>query len=144
MLRVSKYLFLILLLSFSSTYAQERDSLVYEEVIPEYAKKNEGFSLVDKWASYPNGEAGVFQYIKMNLIYNEEMNRLNLEGGVTVNYIVNEEGSITKVNIIKGFDPNYDKEIVRVIQSMKNWKAAEQRGKKIKTSYVQIINFESK
>ena len=60
---------------------------------------------------------------------------------VFVSFVVNQKGEVTNVKVARPFDPNLDKEAVRVVQSMPKWSPGKQRGKAVKVSYTVPINF---
>ena len=64
-----------------------------------------------------------------------------IQGRVFVSFVVNQKGEVTNVKVARPFDPNLDKEAVRVVQSMPKWSPGKQRGKAVKVSYTVPINF---
>ena len=65
----------------------------------------------------------------------------NIQGRVTVQFVIERDGSITDVKVLRGVDPSLDKEAVRVVKSMPKWKPGKQRGKPVRVSYTVPINF---
>ena len=62
-------------------------------------------------------------------------------GKVYVVFIVNEDGSLSDVKVIKSISPELDKEAIRVVKSMPKWNPAKQNGKTVKMKYVVPVNF---
>jgi len=127
------------------SYSQDQssnDAVVdknYEEVA---AIKNQGgFSLVDSWAKYPNGEKGISELITNNLKYPEKAAKKKIEGVVTIKYVVQVDGTVSEIEVVTGVHPLLDKEAVRVIRLMEKWEPTIQRGKPVKTAYNQDIRF---
>lgn len=71
--------------------------------------------------SYPGGEAAMFKFLIENMRYPEEAAKANEQGRVVVRFIVQPDGSITDVEIIKSVSASLDKEAIRVVKSMTNW-----------------------
>lgn len=117
-----------------------QDTINYQEVDPNL--NNGGFSLVDKWPMYPNGQTGINEHIKNNLQYPDTARAKGIEGKVIIEYVIQTDGSVGEVKIIESAHPILDEEAVRVIKLMTNWKPGVQRGKPIKTAYLQAFNFE--
>lgn len=111
----------------------------YLEVNP--MKEEAGFTLVEKWPMYPNGEQGVLEHIKNNLIYPEEALKDSIQGQVVIKYLVETSGRVGEIEILQSAHPLLDKEAERIIQTMDKWKPAIQRGKPVKMAFEQVINF---
>ena len=56
-------------------------------------------------------------------------------------YVVNKDGSIVDVQVVRSIDPSLDKEAIRVIQSMPKWTPGKQRGKAVRVKYTLPVNF---
>lgn len=128
--------------SFSQNHSSN-DSVVdkrYKEVLA--IKSQGGFLLVDSWAKYPNGEKGIKELIYNNLKYPEEAVKNKIEGVVTIRYVVQTDGTVDEIEVVKSVDPLLDKEAVRVIGLMEKWKPSIQREEPVKTAYNQDIRFE--
>ena len=64
-----------------------------------------------------------------------------IQGRVFVKFVIAADGSVTNVEVARPFDPNLDKEAVRVVKSMPKWTPGKQRGKAVRVSYTVPINF---
>ena len=62
-------------------------------------------------------------------------------GRVNVVFIVNEDGSLSDIKVIRSISPELDKEAIRVVKSMPKWNPAKQNGKVVKMKYVVPVNF---
>ena len=65
----------------------------------------------------------------------------NIQGKVIVQFVIERDGSITDVQVVRPVDPSLDKEAIRVVKSMPKWKPGKQRGKAVRVSYTVPINF---
>jgi TonB family protein len=97
---------------------------------------------VDEMAVFKGGDAGIMEYIKANTRYPEPSKVNGIQGKVIVRFAVEKEGSIDKVSILKGVDPDLDKEAIRVVASLPAFeKPAIKDGKEVAVWYVLPITF---
>ncbi len=80
-------------------------------------------------------------FLKKHLKYPRQAKRLNIEGKVFVQFVVNENGSITNLTILKGIGAGCDKEAIRVLKKHPKWKPGYQRGRAVKVKMVLPIIF---
>ena len=111
---------------------------VDEEVVVE----DDIFVVVEENPQFPNGgTAGLLQYLGKNIKYPTIPQENGTQGRVTVQFVVNKDGSIVDVKVIRGVDPYLDKEAVRVIMGMPKWKPGMQRGKPVRVKYTVPVMF---
>lgn len=91
---------------------------------------------------YPGGAGEMQSFITRNINYPEEAD--GEQGRVIVKFVVNKDGSISDVKVIRGLNEVLDKEAVRVIQSMPNWKPGKQHGKTVRVRYSVPVMFRLK
>lgn len=65
-----------------------------------------------------------------------------IQGKVYIQFVIEKDGSITDVKVVRGVDASLDKEAVRVVKAMPKWKPGKQRGKPVRVSYTLPINFQ--
>ena len=99
------------------------------------------FTVVEKMPQFPGGDQALFKYLGTNIRYPVEAQKAGVQGRVICQYVVDENGTITDVSVVRGVDPSLDQEAVRVIKAMPNWTPGEQRGKKVSVKYTLPINF---
>ena len=100
------------------------------------------FSVVEDMPEFPGGQQALFKYLSENILYPEIAKEHGIQGRVICQFIVNKNGSITDIEIIRSSgDPSLDKEAIRVIQSMPEWKPGKQRGKAVRVKYTVPVNF---
>lgn len=83
----------------------------------------------------------VERYFKEHLQYPAEAKKKKIHGRVIVQFVVNEDGSISNCKIIRGIGGGCDEEAVRVVRSMPHWKVPRKDWKPIKTDYTLPIKF---
>ena len=111
---------------------------VDEEVVVE----DDIFVVVEENPQFPNGRtAGLLQYLGKNIKYPTIPQENGTQGRVTVQFVVNKDGSIVDVKVIRGVDPYLDKEAVRVISTMPKWIPGKQRGVPVRCQFTVPVTF---
>ena len=87
------------------------------------------------------GEEGLMKYIANNVRYPQIAKEYGITGKVYVQFVVDKDGSVTDVKILRGVDKNLDAEALRVIRSLPKYKPGMQRGEPCKVIYTIPINF---
>ena len=95
----------------------------------QYQNKNHFFEAVSQNPEFPGGQIGLFKYLEENLKYPVVAKKLKIQGSVLVSFIVEENGQISSVKMLRGIGGGCDEEAVRVISEMPTWKPAEKDGK---------------
>lgn len=100
------------------------------------------YTTVDDMPEFPGGMASYIQFLSKNLNYPAQAKENGIQGRVLVSFIVNENGSLSDFRIDKSSaNDELDKEAVRVLKTMPNWKPGSQDGKPVKVRYQMPINF---
>ena len=111
---------------------------VDEEVVVE----DDIFVVVEENPQFPDGgTAGLLQYLGKNIKYPTIPQENGTQGRVTVQFVVNKDGSIVDVKVIRGVDPYLDKEAVRVISTMPKWIPGKQRGVPVRCKFTVPVTF---
>lgn len=97
------------------------------------------FQIVEEVPTFPFGD--VSKWIAKNVKYPQIAAENNIHGKVFMNFVIEKDGSITDVKVLRGVDPTLDKEAIRVIKSMPKWKPGKQRGKPVRVSFNLPITF---
>lgn len=129
---------------FSSEFKEDAEVDIQEtvEVVEEEPEEdNEVFLIVEEPPTFPGGDEALRKYLGSAVKYPAIAQENGIQGRVFVKFVINQKGEVTNVQVARPFDPNLDKEAVRVVQSMPAWKPGKQRGKAVKVSYTVPINF---
>ena len=103
---------------------------------------NPVFEVVESMPEFPGGGmTAMMQFLSKNIRYPVNAQKNGTQGRVTVQFIVNIDGSISNIGIIRGVDPELDGEAVRVISTMPNWKPGTQKGKPVRVKYTVPVMF---
>ena len=116
------------------------DEVDYIEVEPE-PEEEEIFMVVEDAPEFPGGINALLEYLKKNIKYPAICRDNNIQGRVIVSFVVNKDGKIVDPEVVKGVNPSLDKEALRVISTMPNWKPGYQRGKPVRVKYSVPVNF---
>ena len=99
------------------------------------------FTFVEEYPEFLGGEKALYEYIKNNVNYSELAIKTNIEGTVYVEFVVEKDGSISDVKVLRGIGGGCDEEAVRVVKSMPKWKPGKQRGQPVRVYYTLPIDF---
>ncbi len=101
------------------------------------------YTFVEEAPSFGKKEknAELYEFISKNLRYPEEAKRKGIEGKVFSKFVVEKDGSVTNVEIVKGVGYGMDEETLRVMKMSPNWNPGTQDGKPLRVSYVVPILF---
>lgn len=116
---------------------QEYDYVIVE---PE-PEPDEVFVVVEDQPEFPGGTAALLEYLRKNIKYPSVCRENNIQGKVIVTFVVNKDGSIVDIEVVKSVNPLLDKEAIRVISQMPKWKPGAQRGKPVRVKYSVPVNF---
>ena len=113
---------------------------VIEEYVPveveeEEVVEQEIFQIVEEMPSFPGGEAKLMEYVAKNIKYPQIARETGIQGRVFVGFVVEPDGSISNVKLLRGIGGGCDEEAMRVIKSLPKWKPGKQRGKAVRVSY---------
>ena len=112
-----------------------------EKMVPYGPDKNGVYQIVDEMPQYPGGETAMMEYVAKNVVYPKEAQEKGISGRVFVGFIVEKDGSIGEVKLLRGIGGGCDEEAIRVIKGMPKWKPGKQEGKPVRVSYQMPINF---
>lgn len=99
------------------------------------------FTVVEEQPGYPGGEEARMKYLKESIRYPEEAKELGIQGRVFVTFVVEVDGSITDVRVLRGIGGGCDEEAVRVVRGMPKWVPGKQRGVPVRVQFNLPIRF---
>jgi protein TonB len=99
---------------------------------------------VEEMPMFPGGDAALLDYIRINTIYPEEAIEIGIEGRVVLKFVVTANGSVGKIEILKGVDPLLDKEAIRVIGTLPKFIPGKQAGKPVNVWFSVPVLFQIK
>ena len=99
------------------------------------------FTYVEEMPEFPGGQGGLMKFLHQNIEYPEDARSESIEGKVIVQFIVNENGSISDITILRGIYPSCDSEVIRVLSKMPQWKPGKQNGTAVKVYFKLPVTF---
>lgn len=99
------------------------------------------FTVVEEQPGYPGGEEARIGFLQQNIKYPEEAKELGIQGRVFVTFVVEVDGSITDVRVLRGIGGGCDEEAVRVVRAMPKWVPGKQRGVPVRVQFNLPIKF---
>jgi protein TonB len=97
---------------------------------------------VDTLPTFPQGDSAILKFIAENTIYPEDAKKENITGMVVVRFIVNEDCSISNVEVLRGVNPSLDAEAIRVVKTLPKFeKPGKLNGEPVNVYYMIPINF---
>jgi periplasmic protein TonB len=118
--------------------------VVFDEPVVEAPAGNDDdkiFYAVEQSAEFPGGLQAMMKFLQKNIKYPASAKRMGIEGRVFVKFIVDKEGGISNMEIVKGINADLDKEAMRVIKLMPPWKPGKQNGRAVKSQFVLPVYF---
>ena len=99
------------------------------------------FILVETMPEFPGGMNKMMEYVARNVKYPQMARESGIQGRVFVTFIVEKDGSITNVALLRGIGGGCDEEAMRVVRSMPKWSPGLQCGRAVRVSYNLPVNF---
>lgn len=108
---------------------------------PKHEEENKVFDVVEQMPSFPGGPAALMKYLSENMRYPAVAEENGIQGRVTVQFVVEKDGSVTDVRTMKSVDPALDREAERVVKSMPKWIPGKQNGSAVRVKYFVPVVF---
>lgn len=99
------------------------------------------FVVVEENPEYPGGNSAMMKFLSDNIKYPVIAQENGIQGRVITTFVVERDGSITDVQVVRGVDPSLDREAIRVIQTMPKWKPGKQRGSTVRVRFTLPVVF---
>jgi TonB family protein len=109
---------------------------------PEDAPSNDSiYQIVDEMPQFPGGEKAMMEYVAKNVKYPQEAKDKEIQGRVFVSFVIEKDGSVNEVKVLRSIGGGCDEEAVRVVKAMPKWKPGKQDGKPVRVSYMMPFFF---
>lgn len=114
-----------------------------QDIVTEQPKEEETkvFDVVEQMPQFPGGANALFEYLSKNIKYPVVAEENGVQGRVIVTFVVERDGSITDVKVVKSVDPSLDKEAKRVVSGMPHWIPGKQNGSSVRVKYTVPVTF---
>ena len=124
---------------------EEEEFLICGEIRPETwtsdPESTKVFDVVEQMPSFPGGNGKLMEYLTENVRYPEECEDICVQGRVIVTCIIEKDGSVSNVKVVKNLDPRFDEEAVRVVSSMPQWNPGKQNSIAVRVKYTLPVTF---
>ncbi|BCS85705.1 MULTISPECIES: energy transducer TonB [Prevotella] len=108
---------------------------------PKEEVTNKVFDVVEVMPSFPGGQGALLSYLSSHVKYPVVAQENGVQGRVTVSFVVERDGSITDVHVVRSVDPSLDREAARVVSSMPNWQPGKQNGSAVRVKFNVPVQF---
>lgn len=122
------------------TVIQTIDVVEEEPVVIEIVEPVVDFPDVE--AQFPGGEEMMRKWMQENIVYPEISMENGDQGRVYLKFVVERDGTITNVEVMRGATRDLDNEAKRIVRNMPKWNPGESSGNKVRSSFTLPINFE--
>jgi len=102
---------------------------------------DEIFVVVENQPEFPGGNTAMMKFLGDNIKYPVIAQENGIQGRVICNFVVEKDGSITDVQVVRGVDPSLDREAMRVIKQMPRWTPGKQRGQAVRVRFTLPVVF---
>ena len=107
----------------------------------DYDKPEKPFDVVEQMPEFPGGQEALMQFLRQEVKYPKEASKDGIQGRVVVQFVVEKDGSISEVEVVKKVNEHLDAEAVRVVNAMPKWKPGKQKGENVRVKYTLPISF---
>lgn len=102
---------------------------------PKHEEESKVFDVVEQMPSFPGGNGALLEYLATHVKYPVVAQENGVQGRVIVSFVVEKDGSITDVRVVRSVDPSLDREAARVVSSMPRWTPGKQNGSAVRVKY---------
>ncbi len=99
------------------------------------------FTVVEVMPQFPGGDEARNKYMQENLTYPDEARKAGIQGTVYVTFVIETDGSVSNVKVLRGVDKSLDEVAVKAIENMPSWKPGMQRGEPVRVQFNMPVKF---
>lgn len=125
----------------TGTEVMDKNKEIVEEKHEAPVEEQKVFDVVEQMPQFPGGDAALMQFLSSHIKYPAVAEENGIQGRVVCTFVVERNGSISDVRVVKSVDPSLDKEAMRVIKSMPNWIPGKQNGQAVRVKYTVPVTF---
>ncbi|MBD5366307.1 MAG: energy transducer TonB [Bacteroides sp.] len=118
---------------------EHKDEVIVEEKKP--VEENKVFDAVEQMPTFPGGDAELMKYLQKNLTYPTLAAENGIQGTVLLQFVVQKDGSIGEVKVVRSKDPDLDKEAVRVVKGMPKFIPGRMNGQAVNVWFTLPVRF---
>ncbi|RYY08016.1 MAG: energy transducer TonB, partial [Sphingobacteriaceae bacterium] len=114
---------------------------ITQKVVEENPNEIVSFAAVEKLPAFPGGDAAFGNYLQKNLRYPPVAKENNTQGRVIVSFVVERDGNLTDIKVLRDIGGGCGAEAIRVLQKSPHWTPGIQNGKPVRVAFTMPINF---
>ncbi|MCM1448971.1 MAG: energy transducer TonB [Clostridiales bacterium] len=118
---------------------EHKDEIIVEEKAP--VEENKVFDAVEQMPTFPGGDAELMKYLSKNLSYPTLAAENGIQGTVLLQFVVQKDGSIGEVKVVRSKDPDLDREAVRVVKGMPKFIPGRMNGQPVNVWFTLPVRF---
>jgi len=119
----------------------EYHAVAIQQEEEEEIQEQEIFQVVENAPAFPGGDMARMKFLQDNIKYPQMARESGIQGTVYVTFVVERNGSVTDVKILRGIGGGCDEEAMRVVKNMPKWEPGKQRGKPVRVQFNMPIKF---
>ena len=127
--------------SFYNKHEEDLDNDILIDNEPSNYYGNKVYDVVEEMPQFPGGPSALFDYLSRNVKYPVAAEENGVQGRVITTFVVERDGSIVDVKVVKSVDPSLDNEARRVVRSMPRWIPGKQNGSPVRVQYTVPVTF---
>ena len=136
---VSALILLVIVIAPASANAQDKRGKT-TQTRKDTATDDKVYEVCEQMPIYEGGDAALLKYLRENLKYPDKTKDRGVQGRLVIGFIVEKDGSLTDVKVLRPVDIDLDAEVLRVIKGMPKWIPGRQNGKRVRVRYLLPIH----
>ena len=98
------------------------------------------YNVCEQMPTYEGGDAALLKYLRENFKLPDEYKERGIQGRMVVGFIVEKDGSLTNVKVLRAVDIAIDAEVLRVVKGMPKWIPGRHNGQRVRVRYLLPIH----
>lgn len=119
----------------------EAEDMLVQQMNNNSHAENHVYDVVEIMPSFPGGMSQMNSFVQKNLRYPEDAKKDGIQGRVILSFIVEKDGSLTDIKVVRSVSPSLDKEAIRIVKSMPKWIPGKQYGTSVRVRHTIPIHF---
>ena len=136
---VSALILLVIVIAPASANAQDKRGKT-TQTRKDTATDDKVYEVCEQMPIFEGGDAALLKYLRENLKYPDKTKDRGVQGRLVIGFIVEKDGSLTDVKVLRPVDIDLDAEVLRVIKGMPKWIPGRQNGKRVRVRYLLPIH----
>lgn len=127
--------FLFCIIGSFNLFSQVDDSVSIEISQNEYENSIWEWGDISKKPTFPGGMGEFYKFIQLNFVYPIDEKTNKIEGTIYLWFVIEKNGKVSNVEILKGVSPGLDTEAVRVLKSSPRWLPGKVNNQRVRVSF---------